>query len=300
MELAPIVLFVYNRPWHTQQTVETLQKNELSDRSDLFIYSDAPKDEQSEEAVQKVRKYIHTIDGFKTVTIRIGEKNLGLADSIIDGVSKVVNKYGRVIVLEDDLVTSPYFLRFMNDALNKYANNDNIASISGFIEPIVGLPENFFLEKGSSWGWATWEKTWNSFEKDANRLLFEINRSKKKKQFDLDGTFSFYSMLLNQIDGKIDSWAIRWYASNFINKKLHLMPGKSLVRNIGHDGSGTHCVKNSYYDMVLSLDHQVNLVTIDIVENTHAREMIISFYKKKRSKTNSFKTQFRRLRKLFW
>ncbi|MCD6398555.1 MAG: glycosyltransferase family 2 protein [Candidatus Aenigmarchaeota archaeon] len=299
MELAPILLFVYNRPWHTKQTLIALKQNELANQSDLFIYSDAPKSYKDIKKVKSVRESIKKVDGFKAVFITERTRNQGLAKSIISGVTEIVNKYGKTIVLEDDLVTSPYFLKFMNDALDKYVDNDNIASISGYVEPIYGLPENFFLKKGTSWGWATWKKLWDSFEKDGNRLFFEINRSKKKKQFDLDGTCFFYSMLQKQIDGKINSWAIRWYASNFINGKLHLIPGKSLVKNIGHDGSGTHCDKNRYHNSALSLDHEVNVVTIDIVENSHARKMISNFYKKMYSKKNIFKTKFKRLMELF-
>ena len=143
--LAPIVLFVYNRPWHTAQTVEALQKNTLADKSELFIYSDAAKNSEVALYVKKVREYIRNISGFRKVTIMEREKNWGLANSIIDGVTTIVNKYGKIIVLEDDLVTSPYFLRFMNEALEMYENEESVASIHGYIYPIEGLPETFFI-----------------------------------------------------------------------------------------------------------------------------------------------------------
>ena len=150
--MIPIILFVYNRPWHTRQTVKALQKNELAGRSDLFIFSDGPKDEQTEKAVQKVREYIHTIDGFQTVTIREREENWGLANSIIDGVTQIVNEYGRVIVLEDDLMTSPFFLRYMNDALNLYECEEKVISIHGYIYPLSEkLPSTFFLRGTDYW-----------------------------------------------------------------------------------------------------------------------------------------------------
>ena len=135
-QLSPIVLFVYNRPWHTQQTVEALQKNELAKESELFIYSDAAKSKEAEKSVNEVRKYIQTIIGFKKVIIIKREKNWGLADSIIDGVTKIVNEYGKIIVLEDDLVTSPYFLKFMNEALVFYKDKEKVWHISGWNYPI--------------------------------------------------------------------------------------------------------------------------------------------------------------------
>ena len=175
MTLSPIVLFVYNRPWHTRQAIKALQNNELADRSDLFIYSDGPKGEQTDKAVQKVREYIYTINGFKTVTIRERKENMGLAGSIIDGVTAIVKEYGRVVVLEDDLVTSPFFLRYMNDALKLYEHDERIISIAGYIYPLsVKLPTTFFLRGADCWGWATWKRGWNHFEKDGQTLQHQV------------------------------------------------------------------------------------------------------------------------------
>ena len=175
--LAPIVLFIYNRPWHTQQTVETLQKNELANESELFIYSDAAKNEQASESVNAVREYIKTINGFKEITIILRDKNWGLADSIIDGVTKIVNEYGRIIVLEDDLVTSPYFLKFMNEGLTMYENEDKVASIHGYIYPIDNLPNTFFIKGADCWGWATWKRAWDVFEPNGQKILDELKSS---------------------------------------------------------------------------------------------------------------------------
>ena len=171
--LAPIVLFVYNRPWHTKQTVEALQKNELSSESELFIYSDASKNKEAEEKVQEVREYIRTIDGFKKVTIIEREKNWGLANSIIDGVTKVVNEYGKIIVLEDDLVTSPYFLKFMNESLEFYKNEKKVWHISGWNYPIFKEQKcgTFLWKKMNCWGWSTWKDRWQYFEKNPENLL---------------------------------------------------------------------------------------------------------------------------------
>ena len=153
---APIALFVYNRPGHTQQTVEALLKNELAMESDLFIFSDAAKSSEIEVKVNAVREFIKSISGFRSLTIIERESNLGLANSIIDGVTNLCNEYGQVIVLEDDLVTSPFFLKYMNDGLNYYRDEEQVISIHGYIYPFdAKLPETFFLRGADCWGWAT-------------------------------------------------------------------------------------------------------------------------------------------------
>ena len=192
MELAPIVLFTYNRPWHTRQTIAALQKNELADRSDLFIYSDGFKEDQAKIKVKEVRNYIHTIDGFKTVTIRERGENMGLADSVIDGVKAVVNECGRVVVLEDDIVTSPFFLRYMNDALKLYEHEEKVISIHGYIYPVSGkLPPTFFIRGADCWGWATWKRGWDLFEGDGQKLLNELEEKRLERLFDFNETYGY-------------------------------------------------------------------------------------------------------------
>lgn len=252
--LAPIVLFVYNRPNHTKLTIEALKQNELAKESDLIIFSDAPKNENAKASVTDVRKYIRSVRGFKSIKIIEREKNFGLANSIIEGVTKVVNKYGEIIVLEDDLITSKYFLRFMNDALDVYQNDSKVASISGYVYPIKDLPETFFIKGADCWGWATWKRAWDLFEKDGKKLLRDLEEKKLLNEFDFDGTYKYSEMLKNQIEGKNNSWAVRWYASAFLKNKLTLYPGKSLVSNIGNDTIGTHSGKIDKYkgDLVKS------------------------------------------------
>ena len=274
-----MVLFVYNRPWHTRQTIKALQKNELADRSDLFIYSDSPKDEQTEKAVKKVREYIHTIDGFKTVTIREQGKNMGLAGSIIDGVTAVVNEYGRVVVLEDDLVTSPFFLRYMNDALDLYECEGKVISIHGYIYPLSEkLPSTFFLRGADCWGWATWKRGWDLFEEDGQKLLNELEERKLTRLLDFNGTYNYTQMLRDQIAGKNDSWAVRWLVSAFLRERLTLYPGISLIRNIGLDGKGTHCGTSDAFDVKIAQE-QISVQSIDIVENATAKKIIEDYFR---------------------
>ena len=184
MTTAPITLFVYNRPWHTQQTVEALQKNALASESDLFIFSEAPKKPEVVHAVQEVRSFIKTISGFKSIRIIERAENMGLANSIIDGVTRICNEHGRVIVLEDDLVTSPFFLRYMNDALNLYEHEESVISIHGYIYPVTGkLSETFFLRGADCWGWATWKRGWELFDPDGKRLLESLKSQNLEREF---------------------------------------------------------------------------------------------------------------------
>lgn len=285
MTLAPIVLFVYNRPDHTMQTVEALQQNELAKESELFIYSDGSKNDEHSLHVKSVRDYILTIEGFKKITIIKREENWGLANSIIDGVTKIVNEYGKVIVLEDDLVTSPFFLKFMNQSLEMYKNESQVASIHGYIYPIEGLPETFFIKGADCWGWATWKDKWVVFEPNGQKLLDELHSKKLEKEVDFNGTYGYTKMLKEQIKGKNNSWAVRWYISAFLKDMLTLYPGKSYVQNIGHGEEGTHC-QNATTIFNVELNQEMCLNIIAPIENQEARQKIEYFLRS--LKVNSY------------
>ena len=278
MMLAPIALFVYNRLDHTRQTVEALQKNELANVSELFIYSDAAKNENAKAKVDEVREYIKTIDSFKKVTIIERDKNWGLADSIIDGVTKIVNEYGKIIVLEDDLVTSPYFLKFMNEALEFYRDEEKVWHISGWNYPIEtdGLDDVFLWRLMNCWGWATWSDKWEYFEKDVNKTINSFSKHDIKR-FNLDGFENFWGQVVANKEGKINTWAIFWYATIFKQNGLCLNPSQTFVENIGHDGSGIHCGENCTFSSSLSLNNNVNFHRM-IEENSIAVERIQMFY----------------------
>jgi len=281
--LAPIVLFVYNRPWHTQQTIEALQNNELASESELFIYADGAKNNKANEGVKEVRNYIKTVDGFSKVVIIERDNNWGLADSIIDGVTQTVNKYGRVIVLEDDLVTSSYFLRFMNDALEVYKGNNEVASIHGYLYPIdnmIGVPDTFFIKGADCWGWATWARSWELFELNGQKLLDELQYKRLQKEADFNNSYGYTRMLKDQINGKNNSWAIRWYMSCFLQNKLTLYPKRSYVQNIGNDDSGTHCSQtDQFFINILSHEPmQLNKVAV-VSEDAKAREYMEKYFR---------------------
>ncbi|WP_280157578.1 sugar transferase [Priestia aryabhattai] len=242
--LAPIVLFVYNRPELTLQTIKSLQKNILSEQSDLFVFSDGWKNKDSKVKVEQVREIIKDIKGFNTVTIHESEQNKGLAQSIIEGVSTLIKKYGSVIVLEDDLLLSPYFLNYMNSALQYYKGNSKIWSISGYnpilISDIVNNKDVYFTGRACSWGWATWEDRWlsNNWDIHNNREDIFTNKS-KQKNFNKYGN-DLFPMLRDQKNEHIDSWAIRWCFNQFLNHSSTVYPTESLVLNIGLVGDSTH------------------------------------------------------------
>ncbi len=277
MSYAPIALFVYNRPEHTRKTLEALQKNTLAKESELFIFSDGPKTIEIIEKVDEVRQYLKTITGFKNVTIFEKENNIGLANSIIAGVTEIVNKYGKIIVVEDDLVTSPFFLEYMNEGLDLYENEDRVASIHGYVYPLnQNLPETFFLRGADCWGWATWKRAWSLFEPNGQKLLENLQNKNLIEVFDLDGAYKYSYMLQKQIAGKNNSWAIRWHASTFLLNMLTLYPGKSLVLNIGQ-GQGTHNGKPEETDTTLTSE-KINVSKIQTEESMIGKEAFKKYF----------------------
>jgi len=279
---APITLFAYSRPDHTQRTVEALQKNLLASESDLIIYSDAARSPAKQAAVDEVRSYLATIAGFRSVTINHRPENYGLAKSIIQGVTEVLRQSDRIIVLEDDLVTSPFFLTYMNEALDRFAEDERVASIHGYVYPVVQhLPEAFFLRGADCWGWATWRRGWADFNSDGQYLLDELKQRKLIPAFNFNGAYSYSEMLEGQIKGTNDSWAVRWHASAFLVGKLTLYPGRSLVHNIGNDNSGTHCSDSALHDIVLSRT-PIDLNNIEVEPSEVGRHAFEKFFRKSR------------------
>ena len=280
MRLAPIILFVYNRKDHTERLIRSLLANELAQESDLIIYADGPKTDQDIPLVEEVRSYIQTIRGFQNISIVEQQKNKGLAQSVIDGVTQVVNTYGKVIVLEDDLVLAPYFLTFMNDALEKYEAVTQVGHIQGCdFTNSNDLPATFLIKWTGSWGWATWKRAWVYLNPNGIELLSELKKRKLNKQFDFDGAYPFTRMLERQVRGENDSWAIRWNASLFLRDILSLNVGRSLVQNKGFDGSGTHCGGEELYGSNLWLSELPVEKIQPIEENLKARTVFRQYYK---------------------
>ena len=245
---APVALFAYGRPEHTRMTVESLAANELAEETKVFIFSDAARSEKDFEAVNAVRRYLRGIKGFHDVNVVERSRNYGLADSIVEGITSVIEAHGKVIVLEDDIVTSPFFLRYMNDALDRYESVERVMHIAGYMMPIDfpsgAVSESVFLRHSSCWGWATWGRAWRHFHRNAETFIKAFT-STDRGRFNLDGAHDYWSQLLANHEGRLKTWAIYWYASIFSRGGLCLHPRSSLVRNIGFDGSGVNCGTDS-------------------------------------------------------
>lgn len=288
MNLAPIILFVYNRLEHTQKTVEALKMNTLTSGSSLFIFSDGYKNEIDRKNVEEVRDYISTITGFKEIQIILREKNLGLADSVISGVTEIINKYGKAIVLEDDIVTSPYFLSFMNEALEFYNDDKRIYSISGYNFPIK-IPKSYnhkiyISPRPSSWGWATWKDRWERVDWENYYYKDFIKDKKQTLKFNMGGD-DLTRMLKQQIAGKINSWAIRWAFAHHINNAFCLFPVNSFVKNIGADRSGVHTRKTKKFSVDIYREEYQNF----LLKYPEINEEILKNFRRFFSKNNPIK-----------
>lgn len=294
-DLAPILLFVYNRPQHVKRALGSLLQNREAAASDLYVFSDAARSAEDAAAVEMVRKEIADIQGFRSVSVVERNENFGLARSIIEGVTSIVNRYGRIIVLEDDLVVSPYFLRFMNDALEVYKDEPRVGHIQAcdFIQS-AALPETFLIKWTGSWGWATWQRAWELFNPNGQELLDQLCERRLTKQFDFNGKYGFTRMLRQQIEGKNNSWAIRWNASLFLADVLSLNVGRSLVSNEGLDGSGTNSVSLDPYRSALSMNPIEVRPISPVVENLEVRKAYERYYARTNSKWAKAKRRLQR------
>ena len=273
---APIALFVYNRPEHTRKTVEALQKNLLASESDLFIYSDAPRSDGDAENVDAVREYLGKIVGFRSVSLIERKENLGVDQSVIDGVTSLCNRFGKAIVLEDDLVTAPSFLEYMNTALDKYYDDPSVMQVSGFMFPIPQTDQSgaFFLKYATSWGWATWKRAWQLLDRDTNAFSKLKQNPAAIDAFNVNGAYDHFHLLERVQSGQSTAWDIRWYLTIFERNGLTLFPRTSLVDNIGFDGSGVHSsiedrIENTLSPIVIKSFPQphIDTVTWKHVEN---------------------------------
>lgn len=278
--LAPIVLFVYNRPEHTLRTLLALRNNELACRSDLVVYSDAPRSEPDAVRVNRVRQLLRDVQGFKSVRVVEAAHNKGLAASIVEGVTETVNTYGKVIVLEDDLLVSPVFLTFMNAALDYYRNDRRVMNVNGYVLPGIDCGEDnvFFTRIPSSWGWATWQRSWQAYDADAAGYMRRFD-ARRRHAFDFESSYPFFRTLVRNYRGGLKTWAVFWYATIFEMQGLCVAPRQSLVINIGNDGSGTHGKPTDLYsgDVVTSLDMAF---TDDVRESQRVYRQYREFYRR--------------------
>jgi uncharacterized protein YbaR (Trm112 family) len=295
-QLAPIVVFAFNRPDHLVRTLDALAACAEARKSHLRIYCDGARDDRDTDAVSKVIEIARKESRFLNSEVVISYQNRGLARSIIDGVTVTVNEFGRVIVLEDDIVVSHHFLTFMNAALEKYEHSELVASVCGYMYPIddQGLPPSFFLRGTDCWGWATWKRCWEIFEPNGQLLLSQILEKKLAWEFDFDGSYPYTKMLKDQIGGRNNSWAIRWHASAYLRGMMSCFPTRSFIQNIGLDGTGTHCEPTTKCSV--DFDNSFDLLSLsdDIRENFEARRRIGQFL----LQTQSTKFRLQRLVRL--
>lgn len=271
-DCAPIIIFCYRR--NIDDLISSLIKNEESSNSDLFIFSDGFKSENDKKEVIKLRESLKKIQGFKSVQIFEASKNKGLANSVIDGISNIINRFGYAIILEDDLVVSPYFLDFMNRSLRFYNNNKKIWSISGYSPKIPYLKnyeKDVYLSlRSSSWGWATWLDRWNKVDWSISDFEVLKKDGNKIQKFELAGNDMFKMLELQHL-GKIDSWAIRWGYSQFVNSAYSVTPKISMTQNNGfQDNYGTHnSGTGTYWEVEISKSKIINIEAIFDYEIVH-------------------------------
>ncbi|MBK5721750.1 hypothetical protein JGH11_12795 [Dysgonomonas sp. Marseille-P4677] len=297
--LAPIIFFVYKRPQHTKRALEALAENDLAKESTLYIYADGPKkdaDKETLNAIKLTREILKEKQWCKKVNIIESSENKGLTYSIKEGISTIINKYGKAIIIEDDIITSPHYLQYMNDALNLYQDEDKVMSICALVPKTSGadkLPETYFLRFMSCWGWATWARAWNQYISDLDYLCEAVRKRSDFNHFNFDGSEDFYKLLEQTRNGSIDTWDLQWVATIFLKNGLCLFPKYSLTKNIGFDGTGEHCGNNSIYTLQhnnINLSKSVSVKRIKIKENRIGYNYLKRYYKY--GEDSSLKTRF--------
>lgn len=247
MTFAPVVVFAYNRADKLKMCLEALEANSLAEKTDLFIFADGAKRAEDAEKVGEVRDFIHQYQqkcAFKKITVVEQPHNLGLAKSIIGGVTRVISEYQKVIVVEDDLIVLEDFLIYMNQALGYYQDMKEYGSISAYTYPLPELKgydkDIYVTRKGECWGWGTWQDRWMQVDWSVSDFEAYVIDKKRRKEFDAI-QYGIDAMLVSQQAGEIDSWAVRWCYHLFNHKLLTVYPRVSRTKNIGFDGSGVHC-----------------------------------------------------------
>lgn len=295
-DLAPIVMFVYCRFAETKRTVESLQANHLSGESDIYIFSDGAKSKKDEAKVEEVRTYLKGITGFKKVVINESNSNLGLANSVIGGVSNMFKQFDKLIVMEDDLVSSQNFLDFMNQALTFYENNSKVISLSGYTNDLKELnkmdTDFYYSERISSWGWGTWKSKWDNIDWEVSDYDQYNTDNKLKRKFHKVSN-DLPTMLKRQMNGEIDSWAVRWCFHQFMHNLYTVYPTKTKILNIGDGEDATHSYKMSGVNAELDSSDQREFLFDE--------EVLVNFQLLKQFRAKfSFKTKIKRkLKSLF-
>jgi hypothetical protein len=249
MKMAPIVFFAFNRPEHTRRVLESLKNNKESESSELYVFIDGPRNEKEAEAIKNIVDIIKSKKWCHKIELTQRSDNRGCAKQVLDIVTRFCSDKGRIIVLEDDNLLSPFFLNFINTALERYQDEEKVSNVTGYMYPIRKLNmEAAFMRGGGGWGWGTWQRAWKDFEIDGNKLLKQIEEKSAEYEFNFHGAEDYVQLLKDHIQGKFGGWDIRWYATNFLKGRLTLYPTQSLVQNIGFDGTGAQTPNTRVYE----------------------------------------------------
>lgn len=291
----PVALFAYNRPDHIRRTLEGLRQNCVPI---IYAFCDGSKHQSENKSVNEVRNIIRSID-WTQVIITERDSNWGLARSIVSGINKILEKHETVIVIEDDIVVSRGFYKYMCDGLNTYQNDKKVMHISGFLYPIEAqLPDTFFYNVNSCWGWGTWRRAWINYNDDIQYLFAQIKNLDKKELFYYNGgqNNAFYKQLQANATGALDTWAVKWHTSIYLNNGLCLHPKTSLVENIGFDGSGTNCGNKN--QMSTDQNATISVKRIPLVTNYKVYKYMSKYFKKNERKGIIKKTIYKSLQKI--
>ena len=276
---APIIVFGFNRPEHLKKTISTLAQCELANLSEVIAFIDGPKGGEDVVKHRKILDYLKSVTAFLRLEIRVRDKNIGLEKNISSGVTDVMDEYGRAIILEDDILVSKDFLRFMNESLDSYKDKKNVWHISGWNFPLIekDLPSFFLWRTALGWGWATWADRWQHYHRDPQALINMFDEVEIQK-FNIYGSYNFWEQVVNNATGKICTWAVFWYGTIFKRGGLCLNPTRAMTTNIGFDGSGTHDASIEH-----SLPHDLGFsyrkedLPVDISENRTVLSAIIKY-----------------------
>lgn len=274
---APIAYFAFNRPTHTARTLAALAASQLAPSTDLRVFIDGPRNEGERALIDEVRRLASSVRGFRSVEIIASETNQGLYRAITGGVSHVLADASRVIVVEDDILVSPFFLAYMNDGLDRFESVQQVGSIHAYSPPITDLPDYFFLRGGDCWGWATWSDRWKLFCPDASSLLKRLVSTGRLDAFCFSHGIGSLLLLIQRVRGRNQSWAILWHASLFLADRLTLHAGTAFADNIGNDGSGVHSAESNVYATRLIETYGGLPAQLPVIEDASAAAALSSF-----------------------
>jgi len=281
MKLAPIAFIVFNRPDHTRRALESISLNIEAKDSDLFVFIDGPRRAQDKKLIEEVKKIVLERPWCKRVKIFESQENRGSTNQIIHGTTLLCKEFGRAIILEDDILLSRHCLTFFNTALHKYERKEKVMVVCGYMYP-VGFQSagSFFMRGVGNWGWGTWQRAWQHFEPDGKKLLDMVQQNNLEYDFNFQNSINQLRILKRQIKGKVDSWAIRWYATVMLRGGLTLFPDQSLTQNIGFDGTGTNTYKSTIYDTEL-MKGPVESYPNVIEESPELLDATVKYFRKK-------------------